>query len=126
MIEILINHTYTEVRMTESSNGITSDDKMWGLLSYLFTPIVPIIILLLEEKKNRPFIKSHYIQALAWGVASYVIISILAASIILLPLAGIAGIAVLVFNILWGIKAYQGEHVTIPVITDFVKKQNWV
>jgi hypothetical protein len=27
--------------------------------------------------------------------------------------------------IYWGIQAYQGNYVTIPVITDFVKKQGW-
>jgi len=25
----------------------------------------------------------------------------------------------------WGFKAYQGEYVVVPVITDFVKKQGW-
>jgi uncharacterized membrane protein len=28
--------------------------------------------------------------------------------------------------IYWAIKAYQGEWVVVPVITDFVKKQGWV
>ena len=47
---------------------ITSDDKTWALLSYLFTPIIPIILLLIEDKKNRPFLKAHYPQALVWGL----------------------------------------------------------
>lgn len=38
---------------------------------------------------------------------------------------GCGGILFLVM-IYWGIKAYQGEYVTIPVITDFIKKQGWV
>lgn len=42
---------------------ITSDDKLWALLSYILTPLVPIIVLLLEDKKNRPFIKVHAMQA---------------------------------------------------------------
>jgi len=37
----------------------------------------------------------------------------------------ITGVAALVFQIIWGIKAYNGEYVNIPVITDFVKKQGW-
>ena len=28
-------------------------------------------------------------------------------------------------GVYWGIKAYQGEHVNIPVITDLVKNQGW-
>ena len=43
---------------------ITDDDKLWALLSWLFWPIA-IIVLLLEDKKQRPFIKYHAIQALA-------------------------------------------------------------
>ncbi len=35
----------------------TSDDRLWALLAYLFTPIVPVIILLLEDKKDRPFLR---------------------------------------------------------------------
>jgi uncharacterized membrane protein len=107
------------------SNGITSDDKLWGLLSYIFTPIIPLVILLMEDKKNRPFIKSHYVQALVWGIAAIILVSIFSATFILSPLATVIGIAAFVFSIIWGIKAYHGEYVIIPVITNFVKKQNW-
>jgi uncharacterized membrane protein len=48
---------------------VTSDDKLWAALAYVFSPLVPIIIMLLEDKKNRPFIKAHNMQALVWGVA---------------------------------------------------------
>lgn len=114
-----------EVQMTDVNYidpEITQDDKTWALLSYLFTPIVPIIILLIEDKKNRPFLKSHYVQALAWGVVLYVV------SGVLTPIFFIGcavGIAAIVFSVLWGIKAYNGEQVVIPIITDFVKKQGW-
>ena len=50
----------------------TSDDKLWALLAYVLTPIVPIIILLMEDKKNRPFIRAHNAQALAWGLVNLV------------------------------------------------------
>ncbi len=32
----------------------------------------------------------------------------------------------IVINILMGIKAYKGEYVNIPVITNFCKNQNWI
>ena len=102
--------------------NITSEDKTWALLSYLFTPLVPIILLLIEDKKNRPFLKAHYPQALAWGVIVVVLGTILSFTIIG---SCIVGIAALVLNIIWGIKAYNGQYVEIPVITDFVKKQGW-
>jgi uncharacterized membrane protein len=110
----------TEEHVTDPS--ITSDDKLWALLSYLFTPIIPIVLLLIEDKKDRPFLKAHYPQALAWGIVVYVLAAILSFTVVL---SCIIGVATLVFNILWGIKAYNGEYVVIPVITDFVKKQGW-
>src|ERR1700694_770313 len=63
--------------MNQSMSGdVTSDDKLWAALAYVFTPIVPIIILLMADKKDRPFIKAHNFQALVWGVAFYVIVTI--------------------------------------------------
>ena len=105
--------------------NITSDDKTWALLSYIFTPLVPIILLLIEDKKNRPFLKAHYPQALAWGLVLYLVATIMSFTVILVPISCIIGIVTLVFNIIWGIKAYNGEYVEIPVITDFIKKQGW-
>lgn len=98
----------------QPEEGITDDDKLWALLSYILTPIVPIILLLMEDKKNRPFIKAHTAQALVWGVLEVV----LAVGVCITPLMFIVAIY-------WGIKAYQGEYVEIPVITNFVKNQGW-
>jgi uncharacterized protein len=100
---------------------ITSDDKLWALLAYIFTPIVPIIILLMEDKKNRPFLKAHNAQALAWGIILWVVTFALS-FVVVGACVGLAGIVV---NIIWGVKAYQGNYVKIPLLTDFVKKQNW-
>ncbi|NPV56690.1 MAG: DUF4870 domain-containing protein [Anaerolineae bacterium] len=104
----------------QMDTGITSDDKLWALLAYLLTPLIPVVILLMEDKKNRPFIRAHNAQALAWGIVVWVLGWLLAAVTF-----GIAGIAIAVITIIWAIKAYQGEYVNIPVITDFVKKQGW-
>jgi uncharacterized membrane protein len=111
-------------KMTDQfgTTDITSDDKLWALLSYILTPIVPIILLLMEDKKNRPFLKYHGMQALVWGIILYVVCIILSFIVIGLCLWVIGGI----ITIYWGIKAYQGEWVKIPLITDFVKNQGWV
>jgi uncharacterized membrane protein len=61
----------------EPSDDVTSDDKLWALLAYVLTPIVPIILLLMEDKKNRPFIRAHNAQALAWGLVNLVLGTIL-------------------------------------------------
>ena len=94
---------------------ITSDDKLWAALAYFFSPIVPIIILLMEDKKNRPFIRAHNAQALV----AVIIMSIIATVTV--------GCGSIVFFVLWywAYKAYQGEYIEIPWVTDFVKNQGW-
>ena len=100
---------------------ITSDDKLWAMLAYIFTPLVPVIIMLMEDKKNRAFLKAHNAQALVVGVLNLVIGTALGFTVVLacVPLV-VWGIC-----IYWGIQAYGGKQVNIPVITDFVKKQGW-
>ena len=39
--------------MENQPMDVTSDDKLWGALSYVFAPIVGIIVLLMEDKKAR-------------------------------------------------------------------------
>ncbi len=100
----------------------SSDDRLWALLAYLFSPLVPVILLLMEDKKNRPFIRAHNIQALAWGIIAIVLSLLLS----LIPVVGcIAGPAIFVISIIFAVKAYNGEYINIPVITDFVRNQGW-
>lgn len=94
---------------------VTSDDKLWALLSYLI-PIVAVIVLFMEDKKNRPFIKFHAVQAIAVTVALTIISTVT---------LGCGSILFLVM-IWWGIEAYQGKMVEIPFITNFIKNQGWV
>ena len=107
----------------EMSSGfdedITDDDKLWAFLAYVFTPLIPIILMLLDDKKERPFIKAHNAQALAWGLVTMIVGTVLS-FLLCVPWLLLWGI-----GIYWGWQAYQGEYVTIPVITDFVKGQGW-
>jgi uncharacterized membrane protein len=102
------------------SPEVTSDDKLWAALCYPLW-FVPIIVLLMDDKKDRPFIKAHAMQALIFGIVLSVVASILIGIIvgcILWPI----GVG---FQFYWAYQAYNGEYVTIPVITDFVKNQGW-
>lgn len=103
------------------STDATSDDKLWALLCYVIPVIIPVIVLLMDDKKNRPFIKAHAIQALAWEVVYGVISTILSFLFVGVCLGGLCWL----LSIYWGVQAYNGKFVTIPVITDFVKKQGW-
>ncbi len=99
--------------MTNFSSEVTSDDKLWALLAYIFSPLVPIILMLMEDKKNRPFIKAHNAQALILGI-----ISVLTYGICI-------GFLVFLYQLYLGFQAYQGKTVEVPVITNFVKGQGW-
>lgn len=109
--------------MTEQfgTSEITSDDKLWVLLAYILSPIVPIIIMLMEDKKNRPFIRAHNAQALVLGIIEVILGVTIGWTIFLTCIPLLLWIAM----IYWGIQGYQGKYVTIPVITDFCKKQGW-
>jgi len=99
---------------------VTQDDRLWAALAWIpITPLWPIfaiVVLLLEDKKDRHFIRYHAILSLATGV-------------ILIPLTivtcGCAAIVYFVF-FYWAYLAYQGQIVEIPLVTDFARKQGWV
>jgi uncharacterized protein len=120
------SHNKGDVQMAEVNSqpqgNLTDDDKLWALLSWIFAPIVPIIVLLLEDKKARPFIKYNAVQALVLSVVGYVVSSILSFVVI----GCFIGLAVLIYIIYLAIQAYQGKWVTVPVITDFCKSQGWI
>jgi uncharacterized membrane protein len=99
--------------------GASSDDKLVALLAYLLTPLAPIIILLMEDKRSRPFIRAHNTQALIWGIL-LVVVSIPSSFCLFAP-----SLVLWAIGVYWGIKAYQGEYVNIPVITDLTKNQGW-
>jgi uncharacterized membrane protein len=101
---------------------ITDDDKLWSLLSWIFAPLVPIIVLLLEDKKQRAFIKYNAMQALVLGVVNMVVSGILGAVVI----GCFIGVAVFVYMVYLGVQAYNGKYVTVPMLTDFCKNQGWI
>jgi len=55
------------------TTDVTSDDKLWALLAYIFSPLVPVIVMLMEDKKNRPFLKAHNAQALVLGIVGWIV-----------------------------------------------------
>ncbi len=102
---------------------ITSDDKLWAALAYVFSPIFPVIILLMEDKKNRPFIKAHNVQALILAIVLYIIVAMI--SIVTFGLGSCLGVLPFILLMYYGYTAYQGKYIHIPIITDFVRKQGW-
>lgn len=106
-----------------ADTSITSDDKLWAALGYPIWPIA-LIMLLIEEKKRRPFIKFHAVQSLAINIVILVVGIIITAITI-----GIGGVCWGVFWLvtIWpAVLAYQGKYFEIPVVTKFLRDQHWV
>jgi len=100
--------------------GITPNDQLWAALSWIpvspLYPVLAIVALILDDTKDRPFVRYNAILALATGA-------------ILIPLSfitcGLAAFTFLVF-FYWAYQAYQGETVEIPVVSDWIRGQGWV
>jgi uncharacterized membrane protein len=101
----------------------TSDDKLWSALGYPI-PIIALIALLMEDKKARPFIKYHAVQALAFNIVLWIIIFVV--SVITLGVASICAPAIWLVTLWPAYDAYRSNYTEIPVISNFIKKQGWV
>jgi uncharacterized membrane protein len=113
----------TPMSQAPMSSDVTSDDKLWAALGYPI-PIVAIIVLLMQDKRARPFIKFHAVQSVALWVV-YAILGIVLSVITF-------GIGSICFGVLWlaffyaAYLAYQGKMFEFPVVTNFIKNQGWV
>ena len=96
------------------SPDVTSDDKLWAMLSYLI-PIIAVVVLFMEDKKVRPYIKFNAVQS----IVATVVLTILSTITL-----GCGSILFLVL-LWWAYQAYQGQDVKIPVISDFIHNQGW-
>ncbi|HQV63504.1 MAG TPA: hypothetical protein PKV19_05840 [Anaerolineales bacterium] len=96
------------------SSEITSDDKLWAMLSYLI-PIIAVVVLFMEDKKARPYVKFSAVQSIVATVVLTVISTIT---------LGCGSILFLVM-LWWAYQAYQGQDVKIPMISDFIRNQGW-
>ena len=124
----------------------TNDDRLIAMLAYITQLIVPlampIIILISESGKRRPFQRYHAVQSLAlsllvigfasaaaFGLGSLlvaippvgVILTVIAACLV--PIAGLITLATVVY---YGVQAYRGRRFAIPGLTSFLRDQGWL
>ena len=127
---------------TEFDPSATNDDRVMAALAYasqLINPIglvLPIIILVSETSKQRPFQRYHAIQSL--GVSA--VIGLLELGLtVLASAAGLSVIGLLclcfifpAMIMLWllplyyAIVAYNGKRFKIPGLTQFLQDQRWL
>jgi uncharacterized membrane protein len=107
--------------VTISAGGLT--DNVAGMLAYV--TIIPAIIFLVIEPYNRnSFVRFHSFQSLFFGLAWFVITTVLA----FIPILGwtLLHFVHILFLVLWIIlliKAYGGTRWKLPVIGDLAEKQ---
>lgn len=122
-----------------------SDDRLIGLLCYvtqIVIPLVmPVLVLMSESSKKRPFQRFHAVQSLAL-VSLFVLLSLLVtigtAIVSIIPVIGwVIGLTVLCLSPIavlmgyfavgyYGFQAYQGKRFGIPGLTSFLKDQGWL
>ena len=125
---------------TEYDPDATNDDRVMAALAYatqLILPfIVPIIILISETSKRRPFQRYHAIQSIAVAVVIYglELALVMAASVsvasfilwlclcFLIP----AMIVLWLLPLYYAILAYNGKRFRIPGLTQFLQDQRWL
>jgi uncharacterized membrane protein len=123
----------------------SQDDKLIALLSYItqivIPLIMPVIVLLSESSKKRPFQRYHAVQSLALML---LFIAIAAAATIgtgiiqIIPLIGqLVGLLMLclmpigwfmavIALLYYGYQAFQGKRFAIPGLTGMLRDQGWI
>jgi uncharacterized membrane protein len=124
-----------EVNLT-NQNEITDNDKMMGLLAYVLAVIVPLVILLSETGKQRPFQRYHAIHSLILSslILIFGLICICPIAVALgLISAGLGSLCTIplflipyIIGVVYGLQAYQGRYAEIPGVTNLAKSQGWV
>ena len=128
----------TEEVIKPAAEPDENDKLMAGacyLTQVLIPIILPLIVLLSEVSKKKPFQKYHAAQSLGFLVV--VIIYEIAASVIYVLLtlvsAGCLGCILWLLFLLpvvpaiyYAYLAYQGQYFEIPILTDFMVQQGWL
>lgn len=114
--------------MTQESE-LSNDEKMWGMICHLsalagliipFGNIIAPLIVWMIKKNEMPFVDEQGKESLNFQITTTVImfVAIVVAIVLtfvvigflLLPLIGLAGLGLLIYVVIGGIKANNGEH----------------
>ncbi len=96
------------------------NDKIIAAISYIFAPLLSIIILV-TDMKNKPFLKYHAYQSLTFGIA--LIVGWTLASFLAVVFIGCLLMPVLlVAQFYYAYQAYSKGIFTIPLVTDLTAK----
>lgn len=101
-----------------------SDDRIWALLAHLsyfvFAIFGPLIIWLVKRDSSS-FVEEQAKEALNFQLSIVLIGMLCGITIILLPVTILLGIAGIVFSVMAGVKAYEGEDYRYPYTIRMIK-----
>ena|SRR5258706_11662786 len=101
-----------------SSTGLGRNTA--AALSYVFGPISGVIFLVLDGKDK--YVKFHAMQSIVFGVAAFILNTVLGFTIVLAILVPILLIVEFVLWLMLIYKAWQGEEWEIPVVGKFARQ----
>ena len=125
------------------SVGISNDDKLWALLAHVLTiigfcgipvlgNILPPLIIYLVKKEESQFVAFHAKQSLFFQIALVIfglvygiitfILSFVFIGLLLIPLGVLIALGAIVYIVIVGVKAYQGEKFEYWLIGEYCKK----
>lgn len=133
------------IRDTTFDDSADSDDRLIALLCYvtqvLIPLVMPLLVLVSESSKKRPFQRFHAVQSLALAlffIGFGLFITVGSMIVAMVPIIGwlVVGIVVCLSPLLflmaylalayYGYQAYQGKRFAIPGLTSFLQDQNWL
>jgi uncharacterized membrane protein len=125
--------------------GVTLDadanenDRLMAALAYasqiIIPVIVPLIMLLSETSKSRPFQRFHAVQSLGFLVAMFIyeIVAAIVYTVLTIVSLGCLGLILWILFFLpiipalyYAYLAYQGKRFDIPVVSNFMREQKWL
>jgi uncharacterized membrane protein len=112
------------VNTSISEEEVSNDDKLWAMLSWIpyVGWILAIIALVTEPQKDRPFVRFHAVQAIAASIIIGVLSMVLGVTVVLACVTPFLPLVTLYP----AIKAYQGDWLELPWLTEFCKNQGWI
>lgn len=105
--------------MAAKKEGTGLPKNTAAALSYVLGPITGVLFLVLEKD---PFVKFHAMQSIVVFVALFILQFVMGATIILIPLVPLIGIAMFVLWLLLIYKAWNGEKWEVPFIGKFARQ----
>jgi uncharacterized membrane protein len=104
-------------KKAQSSTGLSSN--VAAALSYVLGPLTGILFLLLERD---PFVRFHAMQSILVFGGLFVLQTIMAATLILAPLAPLLSLVGFIVWLVAIYKAWQGQKWEVPVVGQYVNQ----